>query len=132
MSTDIVTTPARPLAAMDGPTDAPAIVVRAGDAARFAWAEFFGGEIENEHTRRAYLNAVQRFLAWCEQRGLELHNTPPAAVGEYMRELPSSIFNQSHTEEAVRKEFLTYLDKRLKEVFISLWQDELACNHTSE
>ena len=87
MSTEIVRNAARALAATTGAADAPAILTRAGDAARFAWDEFFGGQIENEHTRRAYLHAVQRFLAWCEARGLELHTIAPAAVGQYIREL---------------------------------------------
>jgi hypothetical protein len=33
-------------------------------AAVFASEEFFYGKIRNEHTRRAYLAAVRRFLAW--------------------------------------------------------------------
>lgn len=66
---------------------APPVVTRAGDAARFAWAEFFGGQIENDHTRRAYRRAVHRFLAWCDARGLDLHQIAPAAVGEYLQRL---------------------------------------------
>ena len=41
----------------------PAILARAGTAAVFAAEEFFYGRI-----RRAYLIAVQRFLAWAEGR----------------------------------------------------------------
>jgi len=64
--------------------DLPAIVRRAGDAAIFAAEEFFYGEIRNEHTRSAYLHAVRQFLAWCEERGLELPRIAPKDVGQYM------------------------------------------------
>lgn len=76
-----------PSAPGPGRRDAPLVVQRAGDAARFAWAEFFGGQIENDHTRRAYWHAGHRFLAWCEAQGLDLHQIAPAAVGEYVRGL---------------------------------------------
>ena len=32
--------------------------------------EFFTAQINNDHTRRAYLSAARRFAAWCEARGL--------------------------------------------------------------
>ena len=65
----------------------PAIVEAAGDAARFAYAEFFHAEIANENTHRAYRRAVNRFLAWCDAHGLPLHQISPAHVGEYIRAL---------------------------------------------
>lgn len=65
----------------------PAIVAEAGDAARFAYAEFFQAELDNEHTHRAYRRAVNRFLDWCDACGLELHRIAPAHVGEYVRTL---------------------------------------------
>jgi hypothetical protein len=37
----------------------PAIVTAAGKAAAFAYAEFFGAEIESPHTYRAYRRAVE-------------------------------------------------------------------------
>jgi hypothetical protein len=43
----------------------PALVAVVGDAARFAWEEFFEGELPNRHTRAAYERAVRRFLDWC-------------------------------------------------------------------
>jgi integrase/recombinase XerD len=61
----------------------PDIIHRAGNAAVFAAEEFFYGSIRNEHTRRAYRHAVNRFLAWCEQRGLELGRIAPKDVGQY-------------------------------------------------
>ena len=32
--------------------------------------EFFTAQINNPHTRRAYLNASRRFAAWCQQHRL--------------------------------------------------------------
>ena len=87
MSTEIVRYGHRSIAAAAHEDGLPAIVARAGSAARFAWAEFFGAQIENPHTRRAYLYAVERFLGWCDARGLDLHQIAPGVVGEYMRAL---------------------------------------------
>lgn len=68
-----------------GPAAAlPAILERAGPAAVFAAEEFFFGKLRNEHTRAAYLRAVRLFLAWCEQRGLELARVAPKDVGQYL------------------------------------------------
>jgi hypothetical protein len=32
--------------------------------------EFFTAQINNDHTRKAYLNAAREFAAWCEGRGI--------------------------------------------------------------
>jgi len=61
----------------------PGIVHRAGQAAVFAAEGFFYGSIRNEHTRTAYRRAVDQFLAWCEERGLELVRIAPKDVGQY-------------------------------------------------
>lgn len=61
----------------------PDIVRRAGQAAVFGAEEFFCGSIRNEHTRTAYRRDVDWFLAWCEQRGLELPHITPEDVGQY-------------------------------------------------
>ena len=52
-----------------GSPSLPALVERAGGAARFAWDEFFYAEHHNPHTQKAYLRAVRRFLAWARGRG---------------------------------------------------------------
>ena len=49
--------------------NAPAIVKAAGRSAEFAWEEFFQAEIANAHTRKNYLHAVRKFLAWVDGRG---------------------------------------------------------------
>ena len=68
----------------------PAIVTETGKSAAFAYAEFFGAEIESAHTYRAYRHAVDRFLAWCTERGVPLQQITPPLVGEYLRKLSGS------------------------------------------
>jgi site-specific recombinase XerD len=65
---------------------APAVVERAGGAARFAWDEFFYAEHRNPHTQKAYQRAVRRFLAWVENEGVELPAVTPRMVGDYLSE----------------------------------------------
>ena len=43
-----------------------------GKAAEFAREEFFQGELADPHTRKNYIHAVKQFLAWCEERNLQL------------------------------------------------------------
>ena len=64
----------------------PILVEQSGAAAKFAWDEFVYARIRNEGTRRAYLYAVRRFLAWCSGRGIELVRITPGHVGRYMDE----------------------------------------------
>jgi site-specific recombinase XerD len=50
--------------------------------------EFFTGQLNNDHTRKAYLNAAREFAAWCEGRGiLELADVQPIHVAAYVKEL---------------------------------------------
>ena len=55
--------------------------MRAGKAACFAADEFFSARISNPPTRTAYAHQVSRFLAWCEDQGLELHQVTPGRAG---------------------------------------------------
>jgi site-specific recombinase XerD len=68
----------------------PAIVQAAGGAARFAWDEYFFGEMPEGHTRTAYLRNVRQFLGWCEKKKVELHRITPGMVGRYLDELKVS------------------------------------------
>jgi hypothetical protein len=68
-------------------TELPALITRAGAAAVFAAEEFFYGQIGNENTRAAYRFAVERFLAWCEWRAVELARITPKMIREYLDEL---------------------------------------------
>lgn len=82
----------------------PEILLRAGKAAVFAAEEFFYGRLRNEHTRAAYLVAIKRFLAWAEERGLELVRITPKDVGQYFDGL-----RKENTSVATRKLHLAAL-----------------------
>ena len=68
----------------------PAILQRAGKNACFAADEFFSARLSNPHTRRAYARPVGRFLAWCEEQGIELRQVAPGLAGRFLEELPGS------------------------------------------
>ncbi len=68
----------------------PALIERAGGAARFAWDEFFFAEHHNPHTRKAYMRAARRFLEWAEERGAALPAITPGMVGRHLAELGGS------------------------------------------
>lgn len=74
-----------------GESGLPAIIADVGAAGRFAWDEFFRGRLRNSHTRIAYGHAVQKFLAWCEEKGIALPRVTPGMVGEYFDQHPGSI-----------------------------------------
>jgi integrase/recombinase XerD len=83
----------------------PAIVTDAGNAARFAWEEFFQGEIANAHTRKNYIHAIQQFLAWAERQGLGILDITPGGVGQYFQELPVAVPTKKLHLAALRKFF---------------------------
>ena len=68
----------------------PPIVDCAGNAARFAWREFFEASLANRHTRKNYIYAVMRFLAWAEDQGLQLLDIMPGDVGLYLGQLKAA------------------------------------------
>src|SRR4051812_19168246 len=86
-----------------GEEPVPAIIDQAGKAARFAWDEFFQGEIRNEHTRKAYSHAVHRFLDWCRDRGVDLVHITPGMVGQYFNDHPGGPATKKQHLAAVRK-----------------------------
>jgi len=50
--------------------------------------EFFTAQCNNDHTRKAYLNAARRFAQWCEAHGLdELAQAQPFHVAAFVKEL---------------------------------------------
>src|SRR5215831_4332438 len=107
MSRELVPLTSRQSAAVarSAQTAPPAIVERAGGAARFAWDEVFLGEIPNADTRKAYLHAVRRFLAHCEARGAELWEITPGMVGEYFGQHPHGPATKKQHLAAIRKLF---------------------------
>src|SRR3954470_10026490 len=63
---------------------APPIVRAAGPGAEYAYADFFKAKISNPNTRMAYKRAVDRFLGWCQVRGLTLRQVTSFVVGDYL------------------------------------------------
>jgi site-specific recombinase XerD len=62
--------------------------------------EFFTARINNDHTRRAYVNATKRFAVWCEERGIRhLADVQPVHVAAFVKQLeryPSSPTVKQH------------------------------------
>jgi len=83
----------------------PEILVRAGTNAVFAAEEFFKATVNNAHTKRAYGRAIARFLAWCEQSGVELREITPGLAGEYVGQLAGSPPTKNQTLAALRNFF---------------------------
>ena len=52
--------------------------------AEYASADFFKAKISNPNTRKDYKRTVDRFLGWCQLRGLELWQLTSFFVGEYV------------------------------------------------
>jgi integrase/recombinase XerD len=61
----------------------PRCIAEAGEAATFAWEEFFTAGIPNLHTRTAYERAVRRFLDWLAPQQVPLTKITPGMVGKY-------------------------------------------------
>src|SRR6266851_3066095 len=52
--------------------------------------EFFTTQLNNDHTRKAYMNATRRFAAWCERRGInELAAVEPSHIAAFIKQLES-------------------------------------------
>ena len=68
----------------------PPLVRRAGPRAAERLVEFFTAQIRNPNTRAAYGAAVTRFFAWCDARGLDLHQISPITVATYIEALQNT------------------------------------------
>src|SRR3954453_16710202 len=69
------------------PNVVPALIANLGDKAAWRYVEFFTANINNDHTRRSYARACNRFFAWCENRGLSLTGIRPFDVAAWVKEL---------------------------------------------
>jgi site-specific recombinase XerD len=50
--------------------------------------EFFTTQLNNDHTRKAYMNATRRFAQWCEARGInELAAVEPSHIAAFIKQL---------------------------------------------
>lgn len=80
----------------------PALVLAMGAAGQFAWDEFFRGQLRNRHTRVAYGHAVERFMSWCEQKGIEIPRVTPGFIGDYFDQHPGSTPTKKQHLAAIR------------------------------
>lgn len=66
-------------------TAVPVLFAGAPSHERRFW-EFFTAQISNDHTRRAYFQAVRRFSDWCQEMGLgDLRQVQPIHVAAYLK-----------------------------------------------
>ncbi|MGO9061564.1 MAG: tyrosine-type recombinase/integrase [Candidatus Binataceae bacterium] len=80
MSTDLIPSPT--------PAVLPAALFTPTPKAARRVLEFFTAQLNNDHTRKAYLNATRRFAAWCNARGIgELAGVEPFHVAAFVKEL---------------------------------------------
>jgi integrase/recombinase XerD len=86
-------------------SETPAWVAQAGEAARFAFEEFFYGRIRNPHTRKAYLHALRAFSAWCMAQEIDLVQVTPGQVGRYLDSLAVAVPTRKLRLSALRRFF---------------------------
>src|ERR1700694_5922134 len=80
MATEIIPSPA--------PAVLPARLFTPTPKAAKRVLEFFTTQINNDHTRKAYLNAARRFADWCEERSIpELAAIEPFHVAAFVKQL---------------------------------------------
>jgi site-specific recombinase XerD len=80
MSYDLVPSPA--------PASVPAPLFAPTPKAAKRVLEFFTTQINNDHSRKAYMNATRRFAAWCEGCGIqELAGVEPFHVAAFIKKL---------------------------------------------
>ena len=86
MSTELVPSPTAPSPAPPPVFQASLFTPTPKAAKRVL--EFFRAQIDNDHTRKAYRNAVRRFAEWCEGRGIgERVAVQPFHVAAFIKEL---------------------------------------------
>ena len=91
----------------------PPMIAVYGQAGEWAWEEYFGGRIRNVHTRKSYLSAVKRFLAWCHDQGAELRDISPGLVGRYFDLHQGSIPTKKQHMSAIRGLFDVLVERHV-------------------
>ncbi|MEQ9410142.1 MAG: tyrosine-type recombinase/integrase [Fuerstiella sp.] len=81
------------------------LIQNSGQAAGFAVDEFFHADIRNPHTRRAYRQAVTRFLSFVQPDVQTLAMITPAHVGRYFDQLSVSATTKKLHLSALRHFF---------------------------
>lgn len=83
----------------------PSLIVDAGGHAPRRFIEFFTAQIPNDNTRAAYIQAVTRFLNWCDGYQLTLQKIEPVHVAAYIKQHPGSIPTVKQHLAAIRTLF---------------------------
>src|SRR5450755_394381 len=79
---------ANDLAVSVSPAVLPAKLFAPTEKAAKRVLEFFTAQINNDHTRKAYLNATRRFAAWCDAHGIgQLADVQAFHVAAFVKEL---------------------------------------------
>ena len=66
----------------------PTLIENASSDTKRRFVEFFTANICNRNTRKAYLRAIDRFCAWCDDRGLQrLTDIEPTMIAFYIEEM---------------------------------------------
>ncbi|MCB8883969.1 tyrosine-type recombinase/integrase [Acidisoma cellulosilytica] len=74
------------------PALVPALLYAPTPKARERVEEFFTAQINNDHTRRAYLNATRRFADWCTAHGIDqLAAVKPIHVAAFIKDLEAQL-----------------------------------------
>ncbi|MCP9496758.1 MAG: site-specific integrase [Pyrinomonadaceae bacterium MAG19_C2-C3] len=76
----------RCLPARTGLSAIPTIISSEGNHASRRFVEFFTANIRNRNTRKAYARALADFFAWCDERGIGLHDIQPVMVAAYIEQ----------------------------------------------
>ena len=80
MTTEIILSPAPELQTAPLFTPTPKAAKRV--------LEFFTGQVNNDNTRKAYLNATRRFAAWCDEKGIrQLADVQAFHVAAFLKNL---------------------------------------------
>ena len=80
------------LSAAPAPSLIPASLFTPTPKAAKRVLEFFTAQVNNDHTRKAYLNATRRFAAWCDDHGItDLSAVQPFHVAAFVKEMQSQL-----------------------------------------
>jgi site-specific recombinase XerD len=83
----------------------PPMIADAGGHAPRRFIEFFTAQIPNDNTRAAYIQAVTRFLTWCDGYQLTLQKIEPVHVAAYIKQHPGSVPTVKQHLAAIRTLF---------------------------
>lgn len=87
------------------PPQFPLVIFKEGEKCWDPFLEFFTARIRNLNTRKAYYCAVKKFLDWCDQKNLSLHEIKPSDVASYIENHKDSLPTQKQHLAAIKNLF---------------------------